>query len=143
MRVRLDPVSSRIRRGDADKRLPSRRCLAPRSLVMSKQWLLDVVLFVRSCHIQLVRSISSRAYELGETVHADIPLLLFSSRWSIRFVLRRFQCLAYAAMLLEFISCGLNFCLASSNTSHTAFRELDGKIYIDRICNNWIRGQCG
>lgn len=72
--MRLDPVSPRTRRDDADKRLLSRRRLTPCSLVMSNRWLLDVVLIVRWCHIQLVRLTSARACELGASVHADLSL---------------------------------------------------------------------
>jgi hypothetical protein len=109
--VRLDPVSLRIRRGDADKRLLSRRPLALCSLVMSNLWLLDVVLLAR--HIQLVRLASSRAHELGASVHVDLSLLLISSRWSK--ICAWTLPTHWLPMLLDSIrSCDLNFCLTET-----------------------------
>lgn len=97
--VRPDPVSLRIRRGDADKRVLPRRQLTSCSLMMRNRWLLDVVLFVRSC--QLVRLTSAQSYELGECVRADLSLFLWSeflSYWNLIF-LRKQQYLLISLFL--------------------------------------------
>lgn len=107
--MRLDPVSLRIRRGDADKRLLSSVEAAASSVLVGD--VLDVVLFAR--HIQLVRLASSRAYELGASVHVDLSLLLISSRWSK--ICAWTLPTHWLPMLLDSIrSCDLNFCLTET-----------------------------